>query len=292
MFFGRILGALIGYAASGWLTAILGFFIGLYFDRGFKRAQQQVDPTKRAVIEQAFFRAVFSLMGRLSKCDGRISEAEIAGTEQLMKRMELNESARQEAIRLFKEGADETYDVVAAVESFIQVCGSYGNLKQIFLVYLITIAYADGELHSEEENLLAFLASKLGYSSFAFNHLLGMVRAQNHFYRSQYRQENASGSDGARADGSESGYGRGRYQRENQYQRESQNELALAYQALGVSESATDAEIKKAYRKLMSEYHPDKLTGRGVPDELIKVATERSQEIQAAYELVKKNRDK
>ncbi len=40
----------------------------------------------------------------------------------------------------------------------------------------------------------------------------------------------------------------------------------------------------------MSEYHPDKLMGQGVPDDMIKVATERSQEVQAAYDLIKSSR--
>lgn len=268
MVFGRILGTLIGYAVAGWPTAIIGFLVGLYFDRGFKKAQLGVDPAKRAAIEQAFFRAVFPLMGRLSKIDGHISAQEISSTEDLIKRMGLSEVARQEAIRLFKEGADENFDVVGAIESFIAVCGAYANLRQVFLVYLITIAYADENLHAEEESLLRFIADKLGYSGFAFSHLLGMVKAQNHFHRNQNQQGNYSNS--------------------NYTDRKS--ELAFAYQALGVAESASDAEIKKAYRKLMSEFHPDKLTGRGMPDELIKEATERSQEIQAAYDLVKKSR--
>jgi DnaJ like chaperone protein len=40
----------------------------------------------------------------------------------------------------------------------------------------------------------------------------------------------------------------------------------------------------------MSENHPDKLMARGVPEDMIKIATERSQEIQAAYEMIKRTR--
>ena len=66
----------------------------------------------------------------------------------------------------------------------------------------------------------------------------------------------------------------------------------MAYEALGITEQTSDKDAKRAYRKLMSEYHPDKLMGQGVPDDMIKVATERSQEVQAAYDLIKKSRKK
>jgi len=66
--------------------------------------------------------------------------------------------------------------------------------------------------------------------------------------------------------------------------------VADAYQALGVAADIGDAELKKVYRKLMSENHPDKLIARGVPDDLVQVATARSQEITAAYELIKNHR--
>jgi len=62
------------------------------------------------------------------------------------------------------------------------------------------------------------------------------------------------------------------------------------YKILGIDKSATAADIKKAYRKLMSQFHPDKLMGQGLPEEMIKSATERSQEVQAAYDLIKKSR--
>jgi DnaJ like chaperone protein len=72
--------------------------------------------------------------------------------------------------------------------------------------------------------------------------------------------------------------------------RSSADELSSAYDALGVSSSASDSEVKKAYRKLMSQYHPDKLMGQGVPDDMLKAATERSQEVQAAYDVIKTSR--
>ncbi|MEQ9210373.1 MAG: DnaJ domain-containing protein, partial [Pseudomonadales bacterium] len=70
----------------------------------------------------------------------------------------------------------------------------------------------------------------------------------------------------------------------------SQSELDLAYKALGVSSDCSDAELKKAYRKLMSENHPDKLMGQGVPEDMVKMANERSSEISKAYDLIREHR--
>ena len=68
------------------------------------------------------------------------------------------------------------------------------------------------------------------------------------------------------------------------------SQLDTAYAALGIDNTASDADIKRRYRKLMSEHHPDKLVAEGVPDELLKVATERAQEITAAYDIIQNAR--
>jgi DnaJ like chaperone protein len=80
---------------------------------------------------------------------------------------------------------------------------------------------------------------------------------------------------------------RGRFNDQFQH---SGNELKVAYGVLGVTENATDAELKKAYRRLMSQHHPDKLVAKGLPEEMMRIAKEKTQEIQTAYDKVKKSR--
>lgn len=128
----------------------------------------------------------------------------------------------------------------------------------MLLVYLIIMGLSDGYLNSDEEELLYVIAGRLGYSHAAFNQLLDMVLNQMHFAGGQSTSASA---------------------------------LDDAYKALGVSKDSTDQEIKHAYRKLMSQYHPDKLMGQGVPEEMIAVATEQAKEVQTAYDLIKKSRD-
>ena len=266
---GKILGFLIGLSIAGPVGALIGVIIGHFFDKGRAGIYRNFDPRQRARVEETFFNTMFSLMGYLAKADGRISEAEISGTEQLMTKMGLSDDDRQRAIALFKQGSAQGFDPEPLLAAFSQECGRFANLKQILLVYLISLALADGALDDVEKRVLQEIAGSLGYSAVAFNHILRMAIAQNHFYH----------------------YGQSGSQQERGYQSTSNtDELATAYQALGIDSGVTDAELKKAYRRLMSEYHPDKLAGRGVPDEMVAIATERAQEIQAAYDLIKKAR--
>ena len=67
--------------------------------------------------------------------------------------------------------------------------------------------------------------------------------------------------------------------------------LGDAYSVLNVDENASDAEVKKSYRRLMAQHHPDKLVAKGLPEEMMKIATQRTQEIRQAYERIKKHRN-
>jgi DnaJ like chaperone protein len=67
-------------------------------------------------------------------------------------------------------------------------------------------------------------------------------------------------------------------------------QLNDAYTALGLTPDASDAELKRAYRRLVSENHPDKLAAKGLPDSMRQVAEERTREINVAYDLIKESR--
>ncbi len=253
MFIGKIFGAVSGYLIGDVLLAIFGLFVGHLIDEGIQRLHAPPNPK---VVQENFFLSVFSLLGALAKVDGRICEEEIAHTEKLMKQMGLTTEHRREAIKLFKAGAQPGFDVDSCVAEFRTNGGHYVNLVHMLLVYLISIALADDKFHPEEEAMLYRIAKGLGISSASFTQFVRMTQAQDRF---------ASNNKGT-------------------------TNIATAYAALGVDAADSDSAIKKAYRKLMSEYHPDKLIGQGVPEDMIQAATERSQEIQQAYDLIRKAR--
>ena len=262
MILGKLLGTLLGYGMGGWLGALIGFFVGQMFDRGYNQLQREGGPGNRHAVEQSFFETLFTLLGHMAKADGRVSEQEVRQTEAYMAEMGLTDEHRRLAIDLFKQGADPEFDLDAQLQQFRRTCGRRARLVRMLLVYLVNIALADGELDKTEVQVLRRIAEGLGLSSAMFEQLLRMIQAQNSF---------AGGAGGA------SGPSRA-------------DELARAYEALGVSSEASDQQIKRAYRKLISEHHPDKLIGQGMPEDMIKDATERSQEIRKAYDLIKQAR--
>ena len=258
------IGLVLGYLGLGFFGAIFGYFLGTVIDRAQAYGFGGVNPLSTGERKTVFLETVFVLQGKLAKADGHISQAEINHVEEFIKKTGLSSEHRQEAISQFRRGATPDFDMRPTLDRFMEVCGHTLNLRQMLLIYLTVMALADGKLDEAERTLLEQVALHLNYTRNEFNRILDMVLAQAHFSSGQQQQ----------------GYTR----------TSSASDLDDAYQALGVNKDASDQEIKRAYRKLMSQHHPDKLMGQGLPEEMIKVATEQAKEIQLAYDLLKKHR--
>ena len=265
MIFGKLIGGLIGLFSAGFFGAIIGLFAGHFFDKGIGQAMGFDYGADRAKLQRLFFETTFKIMGHLAKVDGRISEEEIQQAEALMGRLGLTAEHRKEAIALFKLGSQNDFQLEPVISSFIANGGRRHNLPILLLEFLFSIAMADGEMHQAEKEILSKTAEYLGIGRRQFEQLLAMLMAQQNFTGGQYQQQG--------------------------HRQTTANELDKAYKALGVSSADSDREIKKAYRKLMSQHHPDKLIAQGVPEDMMKVATEKAQEIQAAYDLIKEARN-
>ena len=263
---GKIVGGGFGFLMGGPLGAAMGAAFGHQFDKGMNQDFESLGYETQERTQLAFFTAVFSVMGNVAKADGRVTQDEINVARTMMQQMALDEQQKKVAIDLFNQGKASDFDLDGVLKQFKQECRRHVTLVQMFIEVLLHAAYADGVMHEKERALLKHVTITLGFSSIKFKQLDDMVRSQQSFHQ-------------------HGGYSGGTNQ-----QAPTRDMLKDAYSMLNVSESSTDAEIKKSYRRLMNQHHPDKLVSKGMPEEMIKMATEKTQEIKAAYELIKKNR--
>ena len=260
MFYGKVIGGLIGLMVAGVIGLAVGLAVGHAFDRGLVAFLRFGSPGNIEAIKTSFFESTFLLSGHLAKADGRVSTQEIVHTELVFKQMNLDDAQRKRAIELFRQGAAAGFQLEPVISAYLQACGAQRQLQQTLLSYLVSLAMADHRIEAPEQAVLERIAVLMGFGAAQLEQLLRMARAQEQFH----------GKAGFAAQPGTS--------------------LQDAYAALGVAPGVSDRELKQAYRRRISENHPDKLIARGVPEEMIKLATERSQEIQAAYEMIRKTR--
>lgn len=261
---GKLLGGSFGFLLGGPLGALIGIALGHNFDSGLVRSlRAQLEPGDQERVQTAFFTAVFSVMGHLAKADGRVTEHEIEQARDIMQRMNLNADMRQAAIRLFTQGKQPDFDLAEVLQQFRRECHGRRNLMRMFIEILLHAAYADTGIDAAERRVLEQVRITLGFSQQEFSHIEAVVCNARHFRGSGF------GATPPRVDA-----------------------LREAYAVLGVSETDSDSKVKKAYRRMMNQHHPDKLVAKGLPEEMIRLATEKTQEIKQAYDLVKAAREK
>lgn len=263
-FKGKLFGALFGLMFFGPIGLALGFIFGHLYDLGYFQAFADITRGHtHTESQQIFFNTTFKIMGYIAKSDGRVSENEIEAAKNIMSELGLNESQKHEAIQLFALGKEKAFNMDHALFELRQTCHYQPILLQLFLDIQIKMATADGALSPAKRETLKHICLQLGLSTVHFNE-------HENRYQQQYQRY---------------------YQHQHTQSRPRGFSVDASYQILGVSNTATPDEIKKAYRRLMSQNHPDKLIAKGLPPEMIKVATQKTQKIKQAYELIKKTKN-
>ena len=270
---GKIIGFLIGLWILNIPGALLGLWIGHIYDQGLQARRggfgRWRTPTREE--QSLFLRTVFAVMGNIAKASGRVSEQQIQIATLFMDRMGLNGDLRREAQDAFRQGKEQDYNLEAALTLFRRSCRGRPDLLRVFLDMQLQAAFADGSLHPASRQRLLEVAELLGFSRWELEQLLAMTEAGFNFSHQGYRQQSYSSGG-------------------TQQAMPPRDRLRDAYAILGVSAEASDSDVKKAYRKQMSQHHPDKLAAKGLPPEMMNMAKEKAQEIQQAWELIKQSR--
>jgi len=269
---GKAVGALLGFATGlGPVGAVIGLVIGHAYDEKMSQDDDRPAadlPTVRVV----FFRTAFEVMGHVAKSDGRVSEQEIAAARQIFRQFQLDEEQTREAIEYFNRGKQPDFGLERALARLTNACGGRHDLLRVFLEVQMRAALLGNGMQGRARVLLGRIAQALGISGLEFAHLEALLRLQGY------------GAAHAQARGGYAGGGPGHAPPPRV------DPLREAYEVLEVGPEASDAEIKRAYRRLMSQNHPDKLVSRGLPESMLELAKQKTQTIQAAYERVREAR--
>jgi len=264
---GKAVGALLGVAFGGPVGALFGAFIGHLVDTEIEGRQptasiaSKAGQSRSSTIQDAFFRATFQAMGHLAKADGHVSEEEIRAARAMMTELKLGTREVQLAIELFTQGKARDFPLLAILRELHAACHDRPDVRRMFVQIQLQAALWGGSLNPAGREVLKRMAVALDVSGFELVQMEALLRMQN---------ARRSEAPPAEVD---------RHRR-----------LEQAYAVLGVTRSASDAEITKAYRRLMNQNHPDKLLAKGLPESMLQLAQEKTTQIRAAYELLRESR--
>ncbi len=260
MWQGALLGAVLGLLLT---RSIWGLLLGALLGQVLGQGAGQVRAASPRVAE-VFFRHTFTLMGYVAKSDGRVSESEIQAARLLMQELKLGPEQVSQAIGLFRTGKAPGFDAQAALREVRQACGSRRDLIRMFFELQFRAALLGNGAKGQAHSILAGMADQLGLSGLEFVHMEAILRAQYQAHSGSRSRADSRAQDRWSRSGS----------------------LEWAYQELEIPATASNEEVKKAYRRQMSRHHPDKLVANGLPESMAEMAKEKTQRIQEAYEAI------
>jgi len=250
MWQGKLIGAILGYLIGRFPGAIIGAFIGHLLDA---EREQRSGGANTANVQQVFFRTTFQVMGHVAKADGHVSEQEIQAARAVMAQFRLSEADKLRAIDFFTQGKASNFPLQQTLAELARLCSNRLDLRLMFVQIQLQTTHLGGGLNDASRAVLRRVCDALNISQYQFAQMEAMLHMQN---------QGRSAS------------------------RSSASSLDEAYQVLGVAKSASDAEVTKAYRRLMNQNHPDKLVAKGLPESMMKAAEEKTRSIRAAYEAI------
>lgn len=269
---GKIIGGVLGYLMHGPVGALFGILIGNLFDRGLAMHLNQPASgyfqEKRQQVQQVFFQATFTIMGHIAKSDGRVTENEIKIAKQMMDEMRLTGEQKKQAQAFFSTGKQSSFDLKLMLNMLQQICKDNNELLKLFMDIQYRAAGVDG-LSKQKIQLLDYIFKVLGFTP---------LHQQYRFYQ-DFGQQNYQSTNHDYRQGQNQSRNRPNY---NAYA----SSLAQAYAILEISETASKQDVKRAYRRLISRNHPDKLIAQGLPEKMIKMANDKTQKITKAYDQI------
>ena len=269
---GTLIGGTIGLFLGGPLGAIAGAAFGSFISGAGNRVKFTEVPGQDRYSswygtrmnrsqhgQMTFFVGAFSMLAKLAAVDGNVSQKERKKIEEFMnKDLNLDASTKATAFRIFDTAVNAPETFYQFANQFYREFRFQPQLMELMIDIMIRVAAEDNGISSEEETLILDAVHIFRLD----DNLYSRLKAK---YTGGYRTYSGPS------------YGR-------------EASADTAYAVLGCTSSDSDDKLKKAYRKLVSEYHPDKISSKGLPEEFQKVAKAKFIDIQNAWDIIKKER--
>lgn len=268
---GKIFGAGLGWILMGGpIGAIIGLAIGSAIDKKSTAFLGSGDDDKiggrHKTQKGDFTAALIVVSAAMMKADGKVLKSELDYVKRYFLK-NFGTEVTNEKIKVLGEVLKQEIpldEVCEQIKYHMRIAE-----KRLLLQYIFGISAADGEIAQSEMAMIESIAVNIGISEFEFQSMRAMFTQQYNRYSNAHSHQ-------------QSNYQQRRPKRDNG------PSLDTCYQIIGVSSSATENELKKAYRKLAVKYHPDKVAHLG--EAHVKTAEDKFQKVQEAYEKIKDSR--
>ena len=247
---GGLFGAAIGALCGGPLGAIIGGGLGMLL--AGSSGKSRADAASAESVQEECSRAFFRCLGKLAKADGRVSEDEAEFVRNLLHSWNYPTQVRKNMIAEFNAGRDSQLSFTELVMDLRHNTEVFADAAEVRcnMVYLFC--------------LLVAVDRSAAAGEIAMLRQAGSILNAEYVVSDFFAQHTSSGNSSSRAARS----------------------LLDCYKVLDISPDATDAEVKKAYRKKAAEFHPDKVQGSGLSNAYIQFAKEQFHDISDAYETI------
>lgn len=239
------------------LSVIFALFAALKLYKYYSKKKLNKLSSSKELFKESYLGHFIALVAKVAKADGRVDEleAQLIGMmfDDISKVFDEKEKARAIMKEIFNEEKERIDDTKQIANSLNKLLGKSILKRRQFISFLIQLAFIDNGISTNEDKILRDIAKELNISNEVYDSIVNAL---------------------------------------SQKMKNSQNSMTpeKAYEILNVKESDDMNTIKKAYRKLVREYHPDIISSQDKDESYMEEATAKTQEINQAYQVIKKLR--
>jgi len=249
----------VTYIIIGVVLVLFYFLTKNYQTEAYQHIKVDTKQKLQGALEEHEAGLLVALMAKVAKADGHVSEleAELLGLTftDISQAFEESEKVREELKAIYKKEMETFENTLIVSQKYLKLTKNEYQKRLKVMEYLLNLAFIDGEFSQTEFMITEDIANALEIKRGDFERLISQFEQ---FYTARQTQKKLT--------------------------------LQKAYEILGASDADDFETIKKKYRTLVKEYHPDILMGQGKEQSIIDQATAKLQEINEAYEMIKKEK--